>query len=106
MKDSERITQLQTILSGLMLRFKMVTDQLSAHELLLSQLIQLVPTTHIPQLLDTLQKTAATHQHPDDPLREPARAAYEYAAAVMNGAPPEKNMRDILKVIPGGKSDS
>lgn len=89
------------LLRDLLYRFATMTDCLAAQNLLLYELIRLAPTDTIRQLHDTLLSTDSKFPR-EKAVKE---IAAELVSAALNGVQP-KNMRDILKIIPGGKSDS
>ncbi|MGB4599246.1 MAG: hypothetical protein WBI04_04630 [Trichlorobacter sp.] len=102
MTESEQIASLQKVISALIPHFQMLLDRSLAHDFIIYELLRLQPTGTNQMILDAFQSEISSN--PNSSASH--KAAAEIVSLAMSGVPPKKNMRDILKVIPGGKFDS
>ncbi|SPF55452.1 hypothetical protein SBF1_830013 [Candidatus Desulfosporosinus infrequens] len=93
--------QTERILLDLVEKYRLAETHINAHQLLIYELLNLLPPDTRQQLLDSLR--AKSHNTPDD--FGLFSLAADIVSVVQDGTPP-KSMRDILKVIPGGKTEA
>lgn len=90
--------QAKIILLDLVERYRVMETYVNAHQLLIHELIRLSPTDTTQQLLSLLR----TNIHNNPSSSDVYSCAAEIVEAVQGGTQP-KSMKDILKIIPGGK---